>query len=114
MLEFSDALERILAQVPKLGAECVGLLAAASRVLAEDVVATSPLPAFDYSAMDGYAVRTDDFRGSGPWEFAVLGESRTGRLAPVLAPGTACRIFTGAPIPEAADAVVMQENVERS
>jgi molybdopterin molybdotransferase len=82
-------------------------------VLAEDLLAAAPLPGFDYSAMDGYAVASAAFAHPGPWSFAVLGESRAGALAPPLAPNGVCRIFTGAPIPSGADAVVMQEDVAR-
>ncbi len=84
------------------------------RVLAEDLMAHAPLPGFDYSAMDGYAVAQSSFEGAGPWSLPVVGESRAGALAAPLLAGSACRIFTGAPIPEAADAVVMQEDVTRS
>ena len=76
-------------------------------------VAGEPLPRFDNSAMDGYAIATSDFRGDGPWTLDVAGESSAGREPPWLARGAACRIFTGAPVPEGADAVVMQEHVER-
>jgi molybdopterin molybdotransferase len=62
--------------------------------------------------MDGYAVRSTSFSGEPPFAFDVAGESRTGRPAPALAAGTVCRIFTGAELPDGADAVVMQEDVE--
>jgi len=94
-------------------AERVAIDAAAGRALAEDVRAPSDLPAFDYSAMDGYAVAVASFGGEGPWSFPVVGESRTGAVAPALSSGSTCRIFTGASIPEGADAVVMQERVTR-
>jgi molybdopterin molybdotransferase len=63
--------------------------------------------------MDGYAVAMKGFGGDGPWELEVRGESRSGHPAPVLAPGCACRIFTGAELPEGSDSVVIQEDVER-
>ncbi len=113
MLDFDVALERVLAGVRPLGTERVTLGEAQGRVLAEPLLAPAPLPAFDYSAMDGYAVRADDFAGDGPWALPVRGESRTGHPAPVLESGTSCRIFTGAALPDGADTVVMQENVER-
>jgi molybdopterin molybdotransferase len=113
MLPFDEALNRILGSAPAMPAERVPLAQGVGRVLAEDLIARSPLPGFDYSAMDGYAVARADFGGSAPWELPVLGESRAGALASQLGPGTACRIFTGAPIPEGADAVVMQEDVTR-
>jgi molybdopterin molybdotransferase len=113
MISFDEALQRLFARPTRLGAERVSLHDAAGRVLAADLVAGAPLPGFDHSAMDGYAVATRDFAGDGPWALPVAGESSAGRAPPALAPGTAVRIFTGAPIPAQADAVVMQENVTR-
>jgi molybdopterin molybdotransferase len=113
MLPFDQALARLLAAAEPLGAERVPLEEASGRVLAEDVIARAPLPPFDHSSMDGYAVASRDLAGTGPWELAVVGESAAGGDLPDLAPGTACRIFTGARLPAGADAVVMQERVER-
>jgi molybdopterin molybdotransferase len=113
LLGFEEARARLLAHVRRLGPERVAVAEAAGRVVAEDLVAGEPLPRFDHSAMDGYAVATPDLTGDGPWELDVAGESSAGREAPWLARGAACRIFTGAVVPEGADAVVMQENVER-
>jgi molybdopterin molybdotransferase len=113
MLPFADALQRIVQSAKVMASERVELGLGAGRVLAEDLMARAPLPGFDYSAMDGYAVAHASFSGAGPWSLPVVGESRAGALAPPLVPGSACRIFTGAPIPEAADAVVMQEEVTR-
>jgi molybdopterin molybdotransferase len=113
VLPFEEALARIVALgSPTLAPESALLEDADDRVLAESVVAWSDLPAFDYSAMDGYAVRTADF-ASGPGSLPVHGESRTGAVPDALADGTTMRIFTGAPLPRGADAVVMQENVAR-
>ncbi|MFD0207193.1 MULTISPECIES: molybdopterin molybdotransferase MoeA [Saccharothrix] len=82
---------------------CLGL------VLAEDVVAPVPLPPFDNSAMDGYAVRAADV-ASVPVELPVVEDVPAGRTSSVpLAPGTAHRIMTGAPVPAGADAVVQVE-----
>lgn len=114
MLTFDEARERILSAVALVGTEIVPLPAAAGRVLREPLTAKVPIPAFDYSAMDGYAIATTDFAGSGPWTLPVVGESRTGSLAPELKSGTTCRIFTGAALPSPADAIVMQEDVTRS
>jgi molybdopterin molybdotransferase len=114
MLAFEEARARLLADVRRLGAERVPLAGAAGRVLARDLIARAPLPPFDNSAMDGYAVATGDFAGDGPWTMRVEGESSAGKGAPTLAAGCTCRIFTGAPIPSRADAVVMQEHVTRS
>jgi molybdopterin molybdotransferase len=82
------------------------------RVLAEDVSARVAHPPLDVSAMDGYAVRAADV--TAPARLAVIGESAAGRpFAGSLAPGQAVRIFTGAAIPDGADAVVMQEDTAR-
>jgi molybdopterin molybdotransferase len=81
-------------------------------VLAEALHAGSPMPELDYSAMDGFAVRTRDFSGAGPWTLPVRGESRTGGSAESLAPAAVCRIFTGAELPAGADSVVPQEVVQ--
>ncbi len=113
MLEFEEALARVLADVTPLAAERVAVGDADGRILAEPLIAGEPMPAFDYSAMDGYAVASVDFAGEPPWTLPVRGESQTGHVAPPFARATACRIFTGAPLPDGADAVVMQENVER-
>jgi molybdopterin molybdotransferase len=113
MLAFDDARARLLAEVRRIGTERAPLGDVFGRVLAEDLIARSPLPAFDYSAMDGYAVFEGDLKGDGPWTLPLSGESRAGRDAPDLAPEAACRIFTGAPVPGRANAVVMQEDTMR-
>ncbi len=113
MLSFDEALARLLAGVSPLGAESVLLAEAAGRVLARDLVADVPLPRFDQSAMDGYALDEAALEGSPPWELRVAGESSAGADPPALARGTACRIFTGARVPAGADTVVMQERVQR-
>jgi molybdopterin molybdotransferase len=114
LLSFAEAQARMLAGLVPLAAERVGLADAAGRVLAEDLRAPYALPRFDYSAMDGYAVKAADLADGGPWRLRVEGESRAGGAPPSLAPGTACRIFTGAAIPPGADAVVMQEHAQRT
>jgi molybdopterin molybdotransferase len=116
MLRFEEALARILALgSPVLSSEVVPLEDSEGRVLAEDLLAPVDLPPFDYSSMDGYAVATRAFddAGAAPFRLPVRGESRTGALPGPLEAGTAMRIFTGAAIPQGADAVVMQENVAR-
>jgi len=114
MLRFEEALARILALgAPSLPSELVALEDADGRVLGEDLRASGDLPAFDYSSMDGYAVRLRDLDGAPPFRLPVRGESRTGAVPDGLAPNAAMRIFTGAAIPTGADAVVMQENVAR-
>jgi molybdopterin molybdotransferase len=114
MLRFEDALARILALgSPSLAGEHVDLEEAEGRVLAEDLTAAVDLPGFDYSAMDGYALRSRDLDGEAPFRLPVKGESRTGVVPEALAPGATMRIFTGAAIPSGADAVIMQEHVAR-
>lgn len=114
MLDFEDARQRILRRARALPAEQVDLGEALGRVLARDVVATRPLPEADASAMDGYALCTSDLPARGPYQLEVVGESRAGAPEASLAPGRACRIFTGALLPQGADSVILQENVERT
>ncbi|MFN3646971.1 MAG: gephyrin-like molybdotransferase Glp [Gemmobacter sp.] len=107
-------LRAVAVAAPVAQTEVLPLDMACGRVLAAPVAAASALPPFDNSAMDGYALRLSDLAGAGPWELPVSQRIAAGdRSARSLAPGTAARIFTGAPIPEGADAVVMQENVTR-
>lgn len=109
-LGFEDALADIARVAPVPGVERVPLAALAGRRLARPVTARAPLPAFDNSAMDGYAVRAADTPGVLP----VAGEAAAG--APGVgrvSPGTAWRISTGAPLPPGADAVVRQEDAVR-
>src|SRR5579863_6406434 len=113
MLSLYDARLRLLSGVSRLSSERVALSNAAGRVLAEDVVARDPLPRFDYSAMDGYALLSAALDGNPPFALPVVGETSAGTEPRPLAPGTTCRIFTGAPLPPNADAVVMQESVRR-
>src|SRR5882757_10371674 len=109
MLDFELARQRILEQVKPLASELVPVADADGRVLAEDVVSSVDLPPFDYSAMDGYAVRAADFSGEGPWRLPVTLEQRAGGVAQQLDAANAARIFTGAPLPVGADSVIMQE-----
>ena len=113
LLPVEQALARILDGVAPLGPETVGLREARDRVLAEPIVATLTQPPFDSSAMDGYAVRAADVARV-PITLPVVGESQAGkRYREPIGPGEAARIFTGAPLPEGADTVVIQENTER-
>ncbi len=107
LYSFEEARSRLLTGVRPMTAERLPLIAAAGRVLATDLIALEPLPRFDHSAMDGYAVSSAELPGEPPWTLPVVGESTAGEDAPALAPGTSCRIFTGAPLPGRADAVVM-------
>jgi molybdopterin molybdotransferase len=112
MIEEIEARRRILAVTPVGCAERVALAEACGRVAVEDFVGRVDLPGFDNSAMDGYAVRAAE--ASEGARLRVEGEQPAGRdLGLTLKPGTAIRIFTGAPMPTGADAVVMQEDVER-
>ncbi len=107
-----DALAELLAQARPLSrTETVPLVEADGRVLAHDLVSPLQVPPHDNSAMDGYALRAADVAVSG----AVLAVSQripAGTAPLPLALGTAARIFTGAPLPEGADSVVMQEETE--
>ncbi|MEE4071854.1 gephyrin-like molybdotransferase Glp [Pseudomonas viridiflava] len=89
--------------------ERVRLADAEGRVLATDLVSTLDLPPWPNSAMDGYALRVSDWRGE---PLPVSQRIFAGQAPEPLAPGTCARIFTGAPVPEGADCVEMQENAE--
>ncbi len=112
LLPVADALARILRLVEPMATEEIPLAQAAGRVLAADAVATRDQPPFAASAMDGYAVRAADaFVGA---RLAVTGEAAAGcGHGGKLGPGQAIRIFTGAPVPDAADAILIQENARR-
>jgi molybdopterin molybdotransferase len=100
---------------PVAGTEVLPLEAANGRVLAGPATAALPLPPFDSSAMDAYALRRADLSGPGPRRIFVAGRIAAGIAAPVQIPaGAALRIFTGAPVPADCDAVVMQERVTRA
>ena len=112
MIEEAEARDRILAAVPAPVPEAVALEAALGRYSLEEILAGVAIPAFDNSGMDGYAVRAEDATAGA--ELRVTGEQPAGACAGlVLGLGEAIRIFTGAPLPEGADAVVMQEDTER-
>ena len=110
MITVEEALRRVLASAETpLGEETVDLEMAYGRVLASDVKALRTQPPFPNSAMDGYALRAAD-TASPPATLDVIGESAAGRaFAGALGPGEAVRIFTGAPMPDGADAMVIQE-----
>jgi molybdopterin molybdotransferase len=113
MLDFEEARRRILALAKPTGSERVSRANAVGRILAEDLLARRPLPSAPTSAMDGYALHTDALQGAPPFVVELKGESRAGRPFATLEAGSACRIFTGALLPEGANAVVLQENVHR-
>ena len=109
LMPLDVALARLLGQVVTLpDTELLPLLQAEGRVLAQDVQSALHVPAHDVSAMDGYAVRCDDVH-SGNGVLEVSQRIAAGAVSAPLEPHTVARIFTGAPIPEGADAVVMQE-----
>ena len=113
MISVAEALERLFALVAPLEPETVPLRFAAGRVLAEDATALRDQPPFPASAMDGYAVRGDAVAPGA--RFTVIGEAPAGRrFAGRVGPGEAVRIFTGAPMPEGTDRVVIQEDVTRA
>ena len=108
LVDAGAAASLVLEHTPVLGVESVALADANGRVLAQNLVAEAPLPAFPSSAVDGYAVRAADAGQA----LRVLGESAAGRpFTGVVEPGTAARILTGGALPEGADAVVMVEDV---
>ena len=112
LLNLEDALAQLMGQITKLDrSEIVSTIEADGRVLAQPLIADLNVPAFDNSAMDGYAMAVNDWT-------PLNGIYKPGQRIPAgsspvqLQPGHAARIFTGAPIPHGADAVVMQEHCE--
>lgn len=118
MLELEEARERILAAIPTLPSESIGVSAALGRILAAPVHSPVDLPGFDNSAMDGYAVRADDLiraSAESPVALQLRGETPAGAAPePTVTAGTCVRVFTGSVLPEGADAVVMQEDTRRA
>ena len=111
MLTVEEALEAIVSRVGPLAVERVDVLSALGRVLAEPVVSPATIPPWPNSSMDGYAVRAHD-TGRAPVELTVVGRIIAGSMpSRALRAGETMRIFTGAPLPEGADAVVPQEDV---
>jgi molybdopterin molybdotransferase len=112
LLPVEEARDRILKGVKPLTAEPVALDKALGRVLARPVKALRDQPPFEGSAMDGYAVIAADVTET-PAALTLIGTSAAGRgFRGKVSPGQCVRIFTGAPMPKGADAVVIQENVE--
>jgi molybdopterin molybdotransferase len=111
LLAVDDALARILSGAnPLPGAEDLHIAQALGRTLAEDVIAKRTQPPIDVSAMDGYAVRSGDLAGPGA-RVTLVGESAAGHgYVDAVRPGECVRIFTGAPVPLGADAVLLQED----
>ena len=112
MLAFDDALDILLGKVrPVHEIEMADTMTAHGRVLASDLTSSLAIPAHDTSSMDGYALRVEDVTASGTL-LPVSQRIPAGSVGHALQPGTAARIFTGAPLPAGADAVVMQELCE--
>jgi molybdopterin molybdotransferase len=113
MMSVDEAVGIIAARVSAVqDVETVSLAKADGRILARSILAPLPLPPFTNSAVDGYAVRSGDLPDRGEQAFAVAGRVQAGASAPApLRPGHAFRIFTGAPMPDGADTVFMQEDV---
>ena len=113
MILVAEAQQRLIAMISPLGAEQVPVSEALGRVLAEDVIARRTQPPWAVSAMDGYAVRAADV-ASVPTKLSVVGAVPAGQAYPhPVKAGEAVRIFTGAPVPEGADCIVIQEDTER-
>ncbi|HYV26634.1 MAG TPA: gephyrin-like molybdotransferase Glp [Candidatus Eisenbacteria bacterium] len=114
MLELEEAVARILAAVPAPVTESVPVADAHHRVLTEPFRLAIDLPPFDNSAMDGYAVRAEDVKSAkpeSPVSLRLIGRVAAGGLFEgQVTTGTCVRLFTGAPMPKGADAVVMQED----
>jgi len=109
LLSVDEALAQMLAEArPVVEIEEISTLEAAGRVLAKAQRSTMDVPPMDNSAMDGYAVRMSDLAGKN--KLRVAQKIMAGSVGVPLEPGTAARIFTGAPVPPGADAIVMQEH----
>ena len=112
MISVAQALSFVTAGVRRVSVEQVALSDAQGRVLAEDVVSRLTLPPADVSSMDGYAVRAADVANT-PVRLKRIGESSAGSgFRGSVGAGETARIFTGAPLPDGTDAIVIQEDVE--
>lgn len=112
MISVAEALEALFALVTPLEAETVPLTQASGRVLAQTMYASRTQPPFAASAMDGYAVPDADVVPGQTYD--VIGEAAAGHgFAGAVGPGECVRIFTGAPLPQGAERVVIQEDVSR-
>lgn len=112
MITVDEARALVLDLAPEMETEQVPLAEATGRVLAADVTATRDLPPFAASSMDGYAVKAAEVELHAM--FKVIGEATAGqRFDGTVGPGQAVRIFTGAPVPDGADFIVIQEDTQR-
>ncbi len=113
LVSYDDALRSLLNKVSATEmVENKPLLEALSRILAQSIQSSINVPPADNSAMDGYAINTADIATAGTTKLRVSQRIAAGDTGQTLKPGTAARIFTGAPIPPGANAVIMQEQVE--
>ena len=113
LISVDEALSRLLSGIEPLGGETVPLASANGRVLAADLAATRTQPPFAASAMDGYAVRAADIAAV-PATLKLIGEAPAGRaFTGAIKAGETVRIFTGAPLPEGSDTILIQENTTR-
>ena len=112
MIPFEDAFSKIVDSIKRLPPEKVDLLSGLDCVLAGDIKAGFDIPPFDKSAMDGYAVRSEDLSSQN--ELLCIGELQAGIFQKfVVNKGECVRIMTGSPLPSGADAVVMKEDTEK-
>jgi molybdopterin molybdotransferase len=115
LMALDEALAQLLAQAkPLADTDSVSTMNADGRVLAQSLVSALHVPPHDNSSMDGYAVRCADLAaasGAQPIALPVSQRIAAGQSGQPLQPGTVARIFTGAPVPAGADAIVMQEDV---
>lgn len=109
MISVDEALARVLSAITPLPAEMVPLSAASGRTTAAPITARLFNPAFDVSAMDGYAVRAADVAPGATLEMIGMAQAGSG-FSGTIGSGQCTRIFTGAPVPQGADAVVIQEH----
>lgn len=111
MIRYAEALNRLVAEAKPLAMEVVGLANADGRRLAKPVIAARDAPIVAVSAMDGFAVRDSDL-DAGARSLPIVGAAYAGRgLRDALPAGACARVFTGAPVPQGADRVVLQEDV---
>ena len=115
MLNPDEAYRKLIASIEPIdGSESVATAHALGRFAAADIIAPVDLPPFDASAMDGYAVAAGDLDATAPFEMRLVGASLAGDPSDAHVGGRdAVRIFTGAVLPEGADAIVLQEDTER-
>ncbi len=114
MLSVKEARAQLLARARPIDeSERIDLASASGRITAEDVIAGADVPGYANSAMDGYAVHAADIPNTGEAILPVVQRIAAGTAGRPLALGEAARIFTGAPIPEGADAIAIQEDCRR-